>query len=323
MVDEVIGAGRLSTGRVVSRTVTLKLALPVLPAWSLALQLTNLDPKGKVDPEAASQLTPEAVRPDSCSLTASAGQVTAAPLGPVASAVTGAGAVNTGALVSILIVRLIAAVLPPALLAEQLSVRPTDDVLVATLRPAQPVLTRVSGDSSSTIFQLRVAALRYQPLVPAVPVITGVMVGALGSVTVTLKDAVLVLPALSLALQLTAVDPRMNELPEAGVQPRLTASTPESVSTAVGAAKVTGAVLAPFNVPLAAAGGVNVGGVPSSLMLVLTMGLTPPLLVAVQVKLWPAVSVLTELSRHPVLEVMADSLSVTDHFNIVGLVLYH
>jgi hypothetical protein len=49
----VIGPGTVITGGVVSRsvTVTVKLALPVLPAWSVAVQVTEVVPSGKVEPE--------------------------------------------------------------------------------------------------------------------------------------------------------------------------------------------------------------------------------------------------------------------------------
>ena len=48
------------TGAVVSITVTLKLALPVLPAESVLLQLTVVWPSAKVLPETGAQVASEA-----------------------------------------------------------------------------------------------------------------------------------------------------------------------------------------------------------------------------------------------------------------------
>ena len=50
------GAGTVTSGGVVSTTVTLKEAWPVLPAASVAEQVTVVSPKGKVSPEVASQV---------------------------------------------------------------------------------------------------------------------------------------------------------------------------------------------------------------------------------------------------------------------------
>jgi hypothetical protein len=49
--------GRASIGPVVSTTVTLNVLLAVLPAASVAEQLTMVVPRGKVLPEAGEQLT--------------------------------------------------------------------------------------------------------------------------------------------------------------------------------------------------------------------------------------------------------------------------
>jgi len=47
--------GSVKAGGVVSTTVTLKLAVPVLPCVSIAVQLTVVVPRGKVAPEAGEQ----------------------------------------------------------------------------------------------------------------------------------------------------------------------------------------------------------------------------------------------------------------------------
>ena len=50
-----IGAGSVSTGGVVSTTVTVKLAVPALPSSSVALQLTVVAPIANIEPEAGVQ----------------------------------------------------------------------------------------------------------------------------------------------------------------------------------------------------------------------------------------------------------------------------
>ena len=51
----VISAGTVTTGAVVSTTVTVKVADPVLPALSVAEQVTVVGPSGKVLPDAGVQ----------------------------------------------------------------------------------------------------------------------------------------------------------------------------------------------------------------------------------------------------------------------------
>jgi hypothetical protein len=88
-----IVAGTVTTGAVVSRTVTVKLLDPVLPAVSCAVQVTVVVPIAKVLPEDGEQLV--ATLPSTSSL-AEAENVADAPLAPVASFVIGAGTVTTG-----------------------------------------------------------------------------------------------------------------------------------------------------------------------------------------------------------------------------------
>ena len=56
VASTVILAGTVTVGGVVSTTDTLKLALPVFPAASVAEQLTAAAPRAKVEPEAGEQL---------------------------------------------------------------------------------------------------------------------------------------------------------------------------------------------------------------------------------------------------------------------------
>jgi len=86
-----------TVGTVVSCTFTVKLPSAVLPAASVAEQLTVVVVIPNVEPEAGVHVTGTA--PSTLSV-AVALYVTAAPDGPVASAVIAEGRVNTGAVVS-------------------------------------------------------------------------------------------------------------------------------------------------------------------------------------------------------------------------------
>ncbi len=90
-------AGSVSTGRVVSCTVTVKLPLAVLLWVSLAEQLTVVVAIGKVEPEAGAHVTGR--EPSTASL-AVAVKLTTAPAELVACAVMLAGSVSTGGVVS-------------------------------------------------------------------------------------------------------------------------------------------------------------------------------------------------------------------------------
>jgi|SRR2546425_10262059 len=92
-----MSAGRLRTGGVVSRTVTVEDPEPIFPAASVAVQTTVLVPKGKVEPESGQVASRD---PLTISV-ADAEKVATAPLGPVASRVVGnPDTVTTGAVVS-------------------------------------------------------------------------------------------------------------------------------------------------------------------------------------------------------------------------------
>ena len=93
----VMSAGTVTTGGGGVDDGDVKLALPVLPAASVALQVTVVAPRGKVLPEAGLQV---GVRAPSTSSVALALKVTMAPVGPVASTVMSAGTVTTGSVVS-------------------------------------------------------------------------------------------------------------------------------------------------------------------------------------------------------------------------------
>jgi hypothetical protein len=93
----VMSAGTLTTGAVVSTTVTVKLADPVLPAASVAAHVTVVAPREKLEPEAGLQLGVSG--PPGTSL-AVAVKVTTSPPGPVASTVMSSGTSTTGGIES-------------------------------------------------------------------------------------------------------------------------------------------------------------------------------------------------------------------------------
>src|SRR5262245_26951724 len=87
----------VSSGRVVSTTVTVNDADEELLRVSLAVQVTVVEPNGKVAPLAG---THETARRPSTASTADAEYVKVAPDGPVASTVAPGGTVITGPSVS-------------------------------------------------------------------------------------------------------------------------------------------------------------------------------------------------------------------------------
>jgi hypothetical protein len=85
--------GSVSVGGVLSTTFTLNDADPVLPALSVAEQVTLVEPIAKMEPDEGLQL---GVNEPSTASEAEAVNVTTAPLGPVASTVMSGGTVTTG-----------------------------------------------------------------------------------------------------------------------------------------------------------------------------------------------------------------------------------
>ena len=89
--------GTAMTGPVVSTTETVNDELPVLPAASVAEQVTVFAPSGKVLPDSGAQVA--ARSPSTVSVAAAAYEVVA-PSGPVASRVRSSGTLTAGAVVS-------------------------------------------------------------------------------------------------------------------------------------------------------------------------------------------------------------------------------
>src|SRR2546422_5143005 len=87
-----MSVGRCNMGGVVSRTVTVDDAKPRLPTASVAVQVTVVVPNRKVEPDAGEQV--EGRDPLTMSV-AVAENVATAPVGPVASRVTGNPDIDT------------------------------------------------------------------------------------------------------------------------------------------------------------------------------------------------------------------------------------
>ena len=92
-----MGAGSVRTGLTVSRTVTVNVRVPVLPAASVAVQVTVVVPSGNVAPEAGAHAAATAPLTRSVAVTVNG---TTAPADEVASRTIGAGTEIDGAVVS-------------------------------------------------------------------------------------------------------------------------------------------------------------------------------------------------------------------------------
>lgn len=158
-------------------TVTVKLPEALLPASSVAKQLTAVVPTLNVEPVAGEQIA----EPERFILSvADAEYVTTAPPGPVAVVVMLDGKFRTGAVLSILIVTITELERLTLLVTEQVRVVPA--VSSVKVEAVQPVEEKMPDSGSSTV-QLTVTSLVYQPPDPSMPLMFGVMTGAVPSVT--------------------------------------------------------------------------------------------------------------------------------------------
>src|SRR5919204_6965806 len=96
---------------------------------------------------------------------------------PFASAARPGVALTAGGVLSSFKV-LLTVVVPPSLVAEQVSVVPV--VSAVSVIASQPLVERIT-DSGSVTDQFTVTLLVYQPFEPSVPVMTGVTTGGVGS----------------------------------------------------------------------------------------------------------------------------------------------
>jgi hypothetical protein len=240
----------------VSCTVTPKLAPPVFPWESVALQLTVVVPSGNVLPELGEQFA-ESV-PSKMSL-ADAEKDTAAPEGPVASAVADDGTETSGAVVSRTV----------TLNESGSDVLPCESVAVqvTVVVPTPKVLPEEGEQSAGKVPSTRsLPVAENETAAPADSVASVVMFpgtdtdGFVVSWTVTLNEALPVLLDESVAEQVTFVVPTAKVSPDEGEQ--LGVSDPDTVSLA-DAEKVTTAPDGPVASCVSGEGTVTSGGVVS------------------------------------------------------------
>jgi hypothetical protein len=219
----------VTAGFVVSSTVTTKLAEPVLPAASVAVHATVVEPSANSEPDALSHVA--ATLPSTASKADAAPYETGAPAALVASAVLSPDAVTTGAVVSrTVIVKLAEPVLPAPSVAEQVTVVvPTGNVVFdAWLQLTVNAAVTASVADAASYGTTAPSAFAADTMMSDGTVIAGLVV----SCTVTVKLPVLVLPAASVAEQLTVVAPSANVVFDAGLQETagvLTASVADAV----------------------------------------------------------------------------------------------
>src|SRR5919108_428978 len=221
-------AGTVTTGPVVSATVTVNDAEPVLPFESAALQLTVVEPSANVAPLAGVQVT--ATGPSMASV-ADAVYVKTAPVAPVASTVAFAGPVTTGPVVSVTVTVNDA---EPLLLFESTAVHVTvvaPSGNVAPLAGAHVGATAPSIASDADAVYVKTAPVA--AVASTVAFAGTVTTGPTVSVTVTMKDAVPVLFLESFAVHVTVVAPSGNVAPLAGVQVTATGPSMASLADAV------------------------------------------------------------------------------------------
>jgi hypothetical protein len=205
--------------------MTVKVAAPLLPRVSLAVQLIVVGPSGSVAPLAGAHVT--GTTPSTLSV-ADAVKLNTAPVALVASSVALAGTVTTGPVVSATVtVKAAAPLLPRASVAVQLTVvGPSGNVV--PLAGMHVAATAPSTPSVADDVKLNAApvALVASTVALAGPVRTGPVVSA----TEIVNDAAPLLPRVSVAVQLTVVGPSGNVAPLAGLH--VTSSTPSTLSVA-------------------------------------------------------------------------------------------
>jgi hypothetical protein len=197
------------SGGVVSRTVTVKLAVPVFECASVAVQVTVVGPNGNSTPDAGEQETGTV---PSTTSDADAVNVAGAPVALVASFAKLAGTLTTGAVVSRTVtVKLFEPVLPPASCAVQFT------VVVPTAKVLPEEGAQLVATLPSTLSLAEAENVTDAPLAPVASCVIApgtVTTGATPSVTVTLNESLAEFPESSVAVQVTVVWPTGKVLPE-------------------------------------------------------------------------------------------------------------
>ena len=194
-------AGTVTTGFVVSTSVIVNEAVPVLPCASVALQVTVVGPSGKFVPEAGEQVG--VMGPSMLSLAVAGGKVTVVPPLDVASCVMLAGTVTTGFVVSTSVTVTLKEAepwLPWVSVAVQLT-------LVVATRKFVPDAGEQVGVMAPSMLSLA-EAVKVTLLPDAVVVVVVMSAGTVTtggvvstSVTVIVNEPVPLLPCASVALQ--------------------------------------------------------------------------------------------------------------------------
>jgi hypothetical protein len=268
VASTVILDGTVTTGAVVSMTVTVKVWLAALLAASLAPVVTVVVPNGKTVPAAGLLLVLTAPLTKSVALVL---KVTVAPVGPVASTVMFDGTVITGAVVSMTVtVKVWLAVLPAASLALVVTVVVPSG---KTVPEAGLLLVLTAPLTKSLALVLKVTVAPLAAVASTVMFDGTAMTGAVVSRTVTVKVRLAALPAASLALVVTVVVPTGKTVPEAGLLLVLTAPLTRSLALVL---KVTVAPLAAVASTVMFDGTVMTGGVVSTTVTEMTPTALPP-----------------------------------------------
>src|SRR5439155_5785705 len=195
-------AGTVTTGPVVSATVTVNDAPPLFVLVSAAVHVTVVTPRGNVEPLAGVQLT---ARGPSTTSVADAVKVKAAPVVVVASTVAFAGTVTTGPLVSATVTVKEA---DPVLLLVSVAVHVT--VVGPSGKVAPLAGVQVTGRGPSTTSLADAVKLNAAPVVPVASTIAfagTVTTGPIVSATVTVNETDPVLLLVSVAVHVTVVGP--------------------------------------------------------------------------------------------------------------------
>ncbi len=210
----IIGAQEICGGSV-SLTVTVNEQLPVFDDESVAMQVTVVTPLGKVEPDAGAQT---GVRlPSQLSAAVAVKLTTAEQSPPAVPVVMGDGQVTTGASSSLTVT-----------VNEQLPVLPDESVamqvtVVTPLGKVEPDAGAQTGVRlpSQLSVALALKTTTAEQAMLEVPVVMGdgqVTTGASVSLTVTVNEQLLVLPDVSVAVQVTVVVPTGKNAPDEGEQ---------------------------------------------------------------------------------------------------------
>jgi len=195
-----MSVGRCNMGGVVSRTVTVEDAKPRLPTASVAVQVAVVVPNGKIAPEAGEQV----VGRDPLTISvAVAENVATAPVGPVASRITGNPDIDTsGGVVSRTVT---VEDVEPTLPAKSVAVHLTVVVPIGKVELEEGEQDAVSEPLTMSVADEEKVATA--PLGPVASRVVGspdiVTTGGVVSTTVTMKLALALLFEESVAVHMT------------------------------------------------------------------------------------------------------------------------